>query len=184
MVRQLKWMFSQDGRLYRNVKWRLISDDSIVRDGSDSRNSTSSEEALLNPNLRPVVTLAEAVAIVKSQAHAMALGLEDREIDRVALWTIDVSDAYRMLAVARHELWLQGFVWTDCICLDRRALFGSAHLVQLFQRISTFVLAVARVKIDEYDSQHPYVGARAALLKRREAAFGVWNECALPRKST
>ena len=80
----------------------------------------------------------------------------------MALLAIDLSDAYRMLAVARHELWLQGFVWGDGIRLDSRALFGSAHPVQLFQRISSIVLTVARVKIEEYDAQHPYTGARAS----------------------
>ena len=75
----------------------------------------------------------------------MELGLEEDEIGRVALWAIDLTDAYRMLAVARRELWLQGFIWSDGVRLDRRALFGSAHLVQLFQRVSSFVLAVAKV---------------------------------------
>ena len=159
------------------MKWRLTSDDSIVAEGSDSRNSAGGEDALPNPNLPSVVKLAEAVAIVKSQSAVMGLGLEDREIERVALWAIDLSDAYRMLAVARRELWLQGFVWCDGIRLDRRALFGSAHLVQLFQRISTFVLAVARRKMDEYDAQHPYGGARAAWLDGRAASFGVERSC-------
>lgn len=169
VVRQTKWKLSEDGQLYNKVKWRLTSDDSIVAMGSDSRNSTTGEEALLDPNLPSILDLAEAVAIVKAQSAAMGLGLKDREFERVALWAIDLSDAYRMLAVARHELWLQGFVWEDGIRLDRRALFGSAHLVQLFQRISSFVLAVAKVKIDEYDAQHPYTGAREAWLDGREA---------------
>lgn len=64
-------------------------------------------------------------------------------------------------------------MWDDGVRLDRRALFGSAHLVQLFQRVSTFVLAVAKVKIGEYDAQHPYEGARAAWRQGRESAFGL-----------
>ena len=177
VVRQLKWRLSAEGRLHNKVKWRLTSDDSIVADGSDSRNSTTGEDALLNPNLPTILDLAEAAAIVKAQSAAMGLGLKGREIERVALWAIDLSDAYRMLAVARHELWLQGFVWADGIRLDRRALFGSAHLVQLFQRISTFVLAVARVKIDEYDAQHPYSGARALWLDGRKEVLGLERSC-------
>lgn len=95
----------------------------------------------------------------------------------MALCAIDLSDAYRMLAVAQHDLWLQGYVWGDGIRLDRPTLVGSAHLVQLFQRISTFLLAAARVKIDEYYAQHPYTGARAVWLAGREASFGLERQC-------
>ncbi|KAL3917175.1 MAG: hypothetical protein SGPRY_006508 [Prymnesium sp.] len=48
----------------------------------------------------------------------------------------------------------------------------------LFQRVSTFVLAVAKTKINEYDAQHPYEGARAAWLQGREAAYGLERKCA------
>ena len=33
--------------------------------------------------------------------------------EQIVLWAIDLSDAYRKLAVQRMELWLQGFVWSD-----------------------------------------------------------------------
>ncbi|KAL3898079.1 MAG: hypothetical protein SGPRY_012917, partial [Prymnesium sp.] len=120
---------------------------------------------------------AEAVAIVKAQSVGLGLRLDDREVERVALWAIDLSDAYRMLAVSCHELWLQCFAWSDGIRLDRRALFGSPHVVQLFQRISTFILAVAKTKIEEHDRQHPYEGARAAWLDARAAMPGLEHRC-------
>ena len=40
--------------------------------------------------------------------------------------------------------------------VDYRAVFGSAHLVGLFQRISSFVLAVAASRMEQYDAAHPY----------------------------
>ncbi|KAL3932946.1 MAG: hypothetical protein SGPRY_000496 [Prymnesium sp.] len=46
--------------------------------------------------------------------------------------------------------------------LDKRCEFGSAHLVDLFQRISSFVMAVARERIRQYDVTNPYVGWCAA----------------------
>lgn len=79
VMRQLKWKLSEEGQLYNKVKWRLTSDDSIAAHDSDSRNSTTEADALLNPNLPSVLDfLAESVAIVKSQSTAMGLRLRDR----------------------------------------------------------------------------------------------------------
>ncbi|KAL3892838.1 MAG: hypothetical protein SGPRY_014735 [Prymnesium sp.] len=142
IVSQSKWRMSNEGELYNKVKWRLTSDNSIVAEGSDSQNATTGEEALLDLNLPSILALAEAVAIVKAQSVGFGLRLDDREVERVALWAIDLSDAYRMLA-----------------------------------RISTFVLAVAKTKIEEHDRQHPYEGARAAWLDARAGTPGLERRC-------
>ena len=41
------------------------------------------------------------------------LHLSKSQIERVALWAIDLSDAYRKLGVQRSELWQQCFIWAD-----------------------------------------------------------------------
>ena len=57
---------------------------------------------------------------------------------------------------------LQQMVWADGIRLDIRCLFGTATMVALFERVSHFVLSVAKKIIACYDSQHPYSPARRA----------------------
>lgn len=56
--------------------------------------------------------------------------------------------------------------------LDHRWEFGSAHLVDLFQHISSFIMAVARVRIDAYDAAPPYGRARRAWQRYREKVTG------------
>lgn len=72
----------------------------------------------------------------------------------MALWPLDLTNAFRELAAARHEKWMQQFVWVNGVRLDKRCLFGTKHLVDLFQRVSTFVMAVARERIGAYDARH------------------------------
>ena len=45
------------------------------------------------------------------------------------------------------------------------------HLVGLFQRVSTFVLAVAAGRINEYDTSRGYSVSRRAWLERRHVSF-------------
>ena len=73
----------------------------------------------------------------------------------MALWAIDLSDAYRKLGVQCSELWQQCLIWADGVQVDYRAVFGLAHLVGLFQRISSFVPAVAASRIEQYDAHTP-----------------------------
>ncbi|KAL3927748.1 MAG: hypothetical protein SGPRY_002682 [Prymnesium sp.] len=60
----------------------------------------------------------------------------------------------------------------SCGMMDDRCEFGSAHLVDLFQRISSFVMAVARERIQRYDAAHPYSHARRAWHHQRERVVG------------
>ena len=100
------------------------------------------------------------LAIVRSTAEKMELELDQQALTRVALWALDLSDAYRMLAVNRSEWWLQQFLWTDGVRLDKRCIFGSANLPGFFERVTLFLLKVAGRRIDAYDAQHPYSLAR------------------------
>ena len=101
-------------------------------------------------------TLAEAVAIVKAASRRLGLDRAALSHERVALWALDLSDAFRSLAGQRAEKWQHCFVWVDGVRVDDRCVFGSAHMVGVFQRVTTFVLAIVAVRIAEYDAQHPY----------------------------
>ena len=127
-------------------------------------------------SLPTIRQLARAAAVVKAVSARAAVGLSKSDVDRVALWALDLSDAYRMLACARHEWWLQQFVWLDGVRLDKRCEFGTAHLVDLFERVTTFVLAVARHRIRVYDEKVPYGDSRRAWQEDRRGA-GLSGEC-------
>ena len=83
---------------------------------------------------------------------------------------------YRKLAVQRLELWQQCFIWSDGCRVDRRCLFGAAHMVQIFERVSSFVLRVVRVRQEEYDRLHPHSAPRRAWAERRAEAAGTLAE--------
>lgn len=120
--------------------------------------------------------LARAVAVVKARAGEMGITLEEWGRERVALWALDLTNAYRMMASARHERWLQQFIWFDGVCLDERCEFGTAHMVDLFERVTTFVLEVAKRRIREYDEKHPFGPVRSKWQRwRREQ--GLSDEC-------
>ena len=112
-------------------------------------------------------TLAEAVAIVKAEASAMGLKVGELQAEKVALWALDLSNAYRELAVSKADWWLQQFIWSDGIRLDMRCIFGSAHLVAFFERVSTFILTVIQRRVRAHDRQHPLSPAREQLRRHR-----------------
>ena len=73
------------------------------------------------------------------------------------------------------ELWLGRIVESqiaDGVRLDKRAVFGSAHLPDLFQRISALIVAYASRRIRAYDAAHPYTARRRAWSERRRRATG------------
>lgn len=61
------------------------------------------EESLGNVGLPAITKLAEAAAIVKATAETTGVPLSGRGAERVALWALDLTNAYRDLAAARHE---------------------------------------------------------------------------------
>ena len=177
VVAQVKWKL-EAGVLVSKKKWRVTSDDSVAAPGSDSRNQMIDAEDLGNVGLPASVTkLAEAIAIVKTATKRAGLTVSGQDTERVALWALDLTNAYRELAAARHEWWLQQFVWHDGVRLDTRCLFGTRHLVDLFQRVSTFVMAVARRRVQEYDARHPYTENRRNWQEGRRSR-GMSTSCA------
>ena len=159
VVSQPKWKLIDD-LLQKVLKWRVTTDDSHRPKGKQSRNEAMPREEWPGCQFPTLRNFAEAVAIVKSLVAEMGLKLGQKELERVALWALDLSDVYRMLAVNRSKWWLQQFLWSDGVRLDYRCIFGSANLPGLFERVTLFVLAVAAERIDAYDKQHPYSGAR------------------------
>ena len=61
--------------------------------------------------------------------------------------------------------------------LDKRCVFGAAHMFDLFQRITTFVLAIGRHRIREYERQHPFSAHREAWLEWRRANCSIDEGC-------
>jgi hypothetical protein len=63
---------------------------------------------------------------------------------------------HRLPQIDRAEQGRQCFVWWDGVRLDLRCVFGAAHMVDFFQRVTSFILGVGRFRIREYESQHPF----------------------------
>jgi hypothetical protein len=155
VVTMRKWKLQVvDGelRLGRVTKFRVTTDDSMradkvsAADGTtppQSRNSGMDKDGFAPAQLPSIQTLGEAVAVVRATAAAMGLMASRTVFERVALWALDLSNAYREVQVNRSDHWLQQFIWADGVRLDKRCVFGAAHMPGLFQRVSTFVLAVA-----------------------------------------
>ena len=169
---QPKWKIEGEGalqRLVRKVKHRVSTDDSIeatdlgaTGGAPQSRNNGMDREDWDEATLPSIQTLGEAVAVVRSIASGMGFVAAQAVLERIALWALDLSNAYREIEVNRTDWWLQQFIWSDGVRLDRRCVFGAAHMPGLFQRVSTFVLAVAMHRVRQYDQQHPYSAARQA----------------------
>lgn len=192
-VSQHKWRL-RDGVLSEVEKWRVTTDDTIAADGCDARNPSIDREAWPDANLckpqhlgeatailqtvrpppEPAVagrlpcTLTEAVAQTHAAAAAHGASLSPAAAERVALWALDLSDAYRALGVHWSELPHQGFIWTDGARTNLRCLFGTAQMVGFFQRVSLFVLATAQELMAEYDAAVPVSRATAEWLRARK----------------
>lgn len=61
--------------------------------------------------------------------------------------------------------------------LDLRCVFGSAHMVDYFQRVTSFILAVGRFRIREYEKQHPFSPDREKWLQWRKQNCGIDEGC-------
>jgi hypothetical protein len=162
-----RWLYKLvDGVLQEQRKWRVTTDDSISPsiEGVHSRNESMPRGEWADMSLPTPQMLGEAVAIVRSRAQAMGIRASARVFEQIALWALDLSDAYREIECQRSELWQQSYVWYDGVRLDTRCVFGSAHMPGFFQRVSSFVLMVAAYRIKQYDAQHPYGTARRGRL--------------------
>ena len=166
-VERHQWKL-RGGKLCEVVKWRVTTDDSISVDSEVSRNDGIDASAWARAGLPAPQTLAEAVAIVKAACSRMGIAASEIVFERIALWILDLTGAYRVLAVQRREWGQQSYVWSDGIRLDLRCLFGTASMVEFFERVTFFVLTIAQRRIAEYDRQHPYSPARQAWSEWRE----------------
>ena len=161
-VERRQWRIDDTDTLYTKVKWRVTTDDSQSTPDAPSRNEgidLSQEPACVLPTPR---TLPEAVAILKATLRQMGLVASESELDRIILWALDLSDAYRACCTAREEWYLQGFIWASGALTDYRCGFGGAHMVQLFERATLFIIAIVRHRIAAYDDAHRYHAPRRA----------------------
>ena len=117
------------------------------------------------------------VAITKSTAAAMNINATQFEFEQIALWAFDLTHAYRELSIQRAEQGHQCYIWWDGIRFDLRCVFGAAHMVDFFQRVTSFVLAVGRFRIREYERQHPFSRDRERWLAWRRDACGIDQGC-------
>ena len=166
-VERRQWKMSAEG-LHQVVKWRVSTDDTIAVDEEVSRNNGIDASMWARAGLPVPQTLAEAVAIAKSVVEEMGFTASHVVLERIALYLLDLVGAYRVLLVQRREWGQQSYVWIDGIRVDLRCLFGTASMVEFFQRVTSFVLAVAKRRIREFDTQHPYSPARCAWKAWRE----------------
>jgi len=166
-------IYKLDGDELSSVtKFRVTTDDSIEIEGETSRNTGMDPDTWPRAGLPGPRTLGEAVAIAKAACANMGIHLEQWQFERIALWALDLSHAYRMLAINRFEWGQQLFCWTDGVRLDLRCLFGSAHMVDFFERVTVFVLTVSQFRTAEYHSQHPTSTQRQAWSTWREEHVG------------
>ena len=156
VVTQYKWRISEAGELFAKTKYRVTTDDSLSVVGTDSRNEAMDREGWPDMDLPGARTLGEAVAILQTHLCEAGISLPQSALESVAVWVLDLCDAYRMLGTQRGEWWQQCYVWTDGVHIDYRCLFGSAHLPGVFQRVSTFIVAVALRRIQAFDRSHHY----------------------------
>lgn len=110
VVSQSKWRVGENGRVVRVQKWRVTTDDSIAAAGADSRNEAIDRDDLGNVSLPTMQQLARAVAIVRATAECWGVDLPSEALQHVAVWALDLTSAYRRVAAARHEWWLQCFL--------------------------------------------------------------------------
>ena len=166
----------RNGKAVKVLKHRVTTDDSMEDEdtGVAARNSCLPRDDWPPLNLPGVRTIGRAVAILKARMpeaaaeRLIALALEAGITEeKIVLWAIDLSDAYRHLGIQRLERWLQVFIWSDGCRTDQRCVFGTAHMVQFFERVSTFLLAVIAFRQREFDSSRPYSEARQAWVARR-----------------
>jgi dipeptidase len=110
---QPKWKIEGEGalqRLVRKVKHRVSTDDSIeatdlgaTGGAPQSRNNGMDREDWDEAALPSIQTLGEAVAVVRSIASGMGFVAAQAVLERIALWALDLSNAYREIEVNRTD---------------------------------------------------------------------------------
>ena len=175
-----KYKMIEGDEIVSKLKHRVTTDDSIAVDGFESRNKTIDSSLWPDHNLCAVQHLAEAIAIMRTARSPEALreiagslietlaehGIPWEVCERIILWAIDLSDAYRMIAVHWSELWHQGFLWRDGFRCNYRCLFGAAHMVGFFQRVSLSIKERGERDASEYDAALPPAATTQGWMRR------------------
>eukprot|EP00966_Prymnesium_polylepis_P068198 1585042-Prymnesium_polylepis.1 len=65
-----------------------------------------------------------------------------------------------MISVHWSELWHQGFIWKDVFRCNYRCLFGAAHMVGFFQRVSLSIKTRGDKDMQAYDAMLPLPSPR------------------------
>ena len=99
------------------------------------------------------------MAIVKAASRRMGMDRSTLECERVALCgrlICPMPTLQEPGGAARGKVATHCFVWVAGVRVDERCVFGSAHMVGIFQPVTTFVLAIVAAKIAQYDATRPY----------------------------
>lgn len=171
-IAQSKWRLGHKGQAVRVQKWRVTTATirlrlTILIPGTPRYpKMTSAMSHSDDP------TVGTGGSYPPFGCEELGVRLPGDKLKHVAIWTLDLNSAHRRVGAARQEWSQQCFIWHDAVRLDSRCEFGSAHLVDLFQRLSSFVMAVARTRIRAYDAAHPYGARRGAWREKRREAVG------------
>ena len=137
-----------DGSLHQKQKPRLTTDDSwssqqLVTSRNDGIDPSRWPELML-PTARD---LGRAAGILNTAAAPAGIEL--------TAYARDLTAAYRQWGVQAATLWLQCFIWLDGVCVDGQLEFGTSSAVQLFERLTSLLVAYARHLQRQWDRQHP-----------------------------
>ena len=77
------------------------------------------------------------------------------------MYTLDMSSAYRYVALQLLDLWHHCFLWLDAdghvgVATDARLCFGGAYGPNRFQRLTTLITALIERRLAAFDATHPY----------------------------
>lgn len=153
---QQRWVPMPDGSLGRKRKARFTTDDSWDSGGRvASRNAGIDHDTWPRQRLPSARDLARAAAILQIGAAKAGVPL--------LAYARDLTAAYRQWGVCPPSLRFQGFAWLDGVALDQRLEFGTASAVQLFERLSSLLVAYALLRCRRFDAANP---PRSEVLRR------------------
>ena len=114
--------------------------------------------------LPTVRQLGAGAAIVGEAGRADGLKAE--------LYCFDLKSAFRYAPLQRRDWWQHVFLWLApdgraVWMVDAHGAFGGAYMPQRFERLTSFAMALARARQDEFDAAHPYPPGTLAWQRER-----------------
>jgi hypothetical protein len=155
IVMQSRTRVGADGKLEEYLKPRLTTDNSFG--GVDSCNAAVPDQE-------------RTVALPSAQSFGRGWGIVQSIFDgepyaeggntKAFGYCVDAEAAYRFCPVQHADLWQQCFCWWDeqgsaGFSTDHRMGFGGAFAPNRFERVSTFVCALAAHLQRKFDSEQP-----------------------------